>query len=178
MYRVVTLLKDTLESTCHGFLKSAVGWRDTFLHWLVVRSLLHKTPLVQPQPAGLSWAAQRRRPHIHRPSVVETPRIWTTVHVRISTWRTPLRVQPYVSHVSSATRSVTSTSGFARGLLPNLRRSGSQFSLPSSWLYPSGLLLTPTSPVSSDRLAVYLAGIFLPHAVRCKTLKTRGQYKS
>ena len=58
--------------------------------WLIVCSLLHKTPLVQPQPAGLSWAAQRCRPHIYHPScssVVETPRIYTIVHVRLSTWR-------------------------------------------------------------------------------------------
>ena len=69
---------------------------------------------------------------------------------------TLLRVQPYISHMSSVTRSVTSHSGFLRGLLPNLRRPGSQFSLPASWLYPSRLLLTQTSPVSSDRLAVWV----------------------
>ncbi len=58
---------------------------------------------------------------------------------------TLLRVQPYVSHISSATRSVTSPSGFPRCLLTNLRRPGSRFSLPASLLYPSRLLLTQTN---------------------------------
>ncbi len=30
--------------------------------------LITQNSLVQPQPAGLSWAAQLRRPHFHRPS--------------------------------------------------------------------------------------------------------------
>ncbi len=63
--------------------------------WLVVCALLHKTPLVQPQPAGLSWPAHRRRHRVHSPSrstVVKTPRIWPPtvsgppVHVRLFTW--------------------------------------------------------------------------------------------
>ncbi len=67
------------------------GITKTILY--LARSLLFyytKLPLVQPQPTGLSWAAQRRRLHVHSPSrssVVETPRTWTTVDVRLSTWR-------------------------------------------------------------------------------------------
>ncbi len=64
------------------------------------------------------------------------------------------RLQPCASCVSSTMRSVTSPSSFPQGLLTNLRRPGSQFSLHASWLYPSRLLLSQTSPVSSGRLAV------------------------
>ena len=88
------------------------------LIWLVVCSLLHRTPVVQPQPTGLSWAAQGRRPHIHRPSrssVVETPRRYVDHRRRPVIPVTP-RAQPRFCacnptshwHVSSATRSVTS----------------------------------------------------------------------
>ncbi len=76
-------------STCTSHKHVVTGfvnllWDNTtqFEIWLVTKSalLLNKTPLVQPQPAGLSWAAQRRRPHVHsssRSSVVETSRTWT-----------------------------------------------------------------------------------------------------
>ncbi len=87
---------------------------------------------------------------------------------------TLLRVQPYVSHVSSTTRSVTSPSVFPRGLLTNLRWPGSQFSLPASWLYPSRLLLTQTLH-SVIRPLCCVGCIFLPRGIRCKTLCTHGQ---
>ncbi len=116
------------------------------LIWLIVCSLLHKTPLIQPQPAALSWAAQRRRPHVHSPSrstVTKTPLIWTTVQVRLSTWRhvpshASARAIPRLARVLRNTfrNSVTSHSGFPQGLLTNLWQPGSQFSLPASWLVP------------------------------------------
>ena len=175
------------QRSCHGFVN--LLWDNTtILNWLVVCSLLHKTPLVQPQPAGLSWAAQRHRLHVHSPSrssVVETPRTWTTVDVRLSMWRhvpshASAHAIPRLARVLRDTfRSyVTSPFRLSTGLLTNPRRRGSQISFPASWLYPSRLLLLlRRRPCLPDR-CVGCIFFFLPHASRCKTLCTHGQYQS
>ena len=92
---------------------------------------------------------------------------------------TLLHVQPYVSHArvlrDTFRNSVTSPSGFPHVFWPI-----SDGLAPSSGSLRLGCTLQGscphlTSPVSSDRLAVWvylLAGIFLPHEIHYKTLLT------
>ncbi len=145
------------------------------LIWLVVRSLVHKTLLVQPQVspgqsnavALTSTLRNVRLPVSGPPSTSGYPR-------EVTCPATLLRVQPHVSHVSS-TRSVTSPSGFPQGLLNNLGLAPSSRSLRLGCTLPGvcSLRRRPCHPT-----ALLCRCSFLPHAIRCKTLCTHGQYQS
>ncbi len=165
------------------------GTTKTILY--LARSLLFyytKLPLVQPQPAGVSWAAQRRRLHVHSPSrssIVETPRTWTTVDVRLSTWRhvsshAPARAIPRLTRVLSNTFRSYGTSPFRlfTGLLTNLRRRGSQISFSASLAVPFEASARSGVALRLPNRCVGCIFFFLPHASRCKTLCTHGQYQS
>ncbi len=116
-------------------------------------SLLHKTPVYSHSPQVSPGQHSVVALTFHSREDLSGPPSTSGYLRDVTCPATLLRVQPYVSHVSFATPSVTSPSRlkFPRGLLTDLRRPGSQFSLPAFWLYSARLLLTQTSPVSSDR---------------------------
>ena len=165
-------------------------WDDkTLIIWLVVCSLLHKTPLVQPQPQATLAQPSAVVFTFHHPSRSQSP----TFHRREDSFSGPPstsaysrdvtcpvtspRVPPYVSHVSPATRSVTSPSAFHEVSLIISRQPGSQLcKVLRLGCALQGFCLLSRSPVSSDRVAVWVVSCLM--RVPEEALNTHGQYQS
>ncbi len=147
-----------------GWFWSPVGWQKNFLIWLVVCSLLHKlpsysrshrSPLGSPAPSPSGSTV----PHVP-PSWRHLP-IWTTIHARLSPWShvpTLPCMPPYVSDMSSVTRSINSPSLVLQAFPQALRTIPDGLALSSLFLRLGctrrGFCSLRRHPVSFDRLAV------------------------